>query len=355
MRSLTILIAASALALAACRSETHGPSVFPVELGNTGPVVINSAGEARAVTTEEIEPRFQPALEALERAVASGDDASARGVLQTLMALEPTRGALELARGYEKILDGRAAVAALSLRLDETYEKPAQGPGLVLVNLVSQSKDGRTLRVTPGPSTLHITFASIDPAGDQSQGTEAFPLDTLGSFEASNDEARTEIARFPVKLAKGAMALRVACDLELRSGSVAEDGRALPAMRMRVATGEVVLLSADLAEKGLSAPGDLAAYVETGQATERGALQIAVRLPRADRASALDLLGKIARDLPRTALANLTGALRWIAPETQLGADVDAWRAYLLDRARERAPNDPLRLPRRGNALSTGS
>ena len=355
MRSLTILIAASALALAACRSETHGPSVFPVDLGYVSPIVINSAGEARAVTAEEIEPRFRPALGALERAVLSGDDADARGVLQTLMALQPTGGALELARGYEKILDGRAAVAALSLRLDETYEKVAPGPGFVLVTFVSQSKDGRTLRVTPGPSTLHVTFASIDAEGDQSQNTEAFPLDTLGSFEASDGETRTEIARFPVKLPKGALALRVVCDLELRSGSVADGERNLPAMRMRVATGEVVLLSAELAQKGLSAPGDLALHVESGQGTARAALQIAVRLPRADRERALDLLGNIANDLPRNSILSLTSALRWIAPEPKLGADVDAWRAYLLDRAREHTPSDPLRLPRRRTEHAPGS
>jgi hypothetical protein len=76
------------------------------------------------------------------------------------------------------------------------------------------------------------------------------------------------------------------------------------------------------------------------------ALGIAVRVRPAERDAALDELARVSAALPEPVMAALTGALRWLASEANLGEDAGAWRAYLRERARRAAPEPDLILPR---------
>jgi hypothetical protein len=127
---------------------------------------------------------------------------------------------------------------------------------------------------------------------------------------------------------------------------VTVDGRALPAQRFRVAGGEVVLLAKELASLELTAAGALSAHVADGKCDPKAALSIAVRLPRSERHAALDALARICEAIPEPALSALTPALRWVAPEENLGRDTDAWRSYLRQRARGLEKRPDLILPR---------
>src|SRR5439155_13790493 len=78
----------------------------------------------------DLDPSFLPALQALQRAVESGDDAEGEAVLDRLMLRHPRGQVLDLAQAFRRILDGRAAVAGLSLRLEcrpATPPKPLAG------------------------------------------------------------------------------------------------------------------------------------------------------------------------------------------------------------------------------------
>ena len=75
-------------------------------------------------------------------------------------------------------------------------------------------------------------------------------------------------------------------------------------------------------------------------------VSIAVRLPRSERPAALDALARASETIPEPALRALTPALRWVAPDEDLGRDPDSWRSFLRRRARTLEKRPDLILPR---------
>lgn len=359
LRFVRPLIVALLGACAACRSDSQGRVADAFDVG------AGDAGDAapRVIARAPVEPRFQPALEALDAAVRAGDDRTARAVLARLLALEPDGGALEMATAYARILDGRDAVRALEFALDARYDRgpdktdKAGKAGKVGIDFTARSRDGRSFDVRPGPGTLRVRITSIDERGDESRSVESVPIDTIGALPVSQGEpSRIPLSELPFARIRGALATRVLFDLELRSGSVRPsdepdagsggEARDLPAMRLAVEGAEVTLLAGELASLPLAGADELAALVAGGTCDRRAALRVAVRVPRSERAAALDRLARDHDTIPEPALVALAPALRWLAPDENLGEDAGAWRSFLRTRARRSEPRDDLRLPR---------
>jgi hypothetical protein len=333
--------------IAGCASQ-------PSEPDDSSAVI--ATAERVDLRTAEIDERFRPSLEALQGATMSGQDVEARAILERTKLLGPEGPTLELLNAFEKILDGRAAVQLLDLTLESDYLRDPGGAGVASVSLVASTRAASEILARPGPATLRVSLQSFDAKGSESTSNESLPLGDLSAISVRpGTSARMQIARFPVGLHKNGFALRVTCELELCAGAVVVNERDLPAMRWRVATGEIVLLSTELALKGLSTPADLVREVENGTCARRAALEIAVRLPRSEREPALDRLGQMTNRLSQPAIESLTPALRWLAPDADLGEDAARWRAFLRQRGEHVERGDELKLPRRNTLTASGS
>jgi hypothetical protein len=182
------------------------------------------------------------------------------------------------------------------------------------------------------------------------------PLDSIKELHVASDApVRIDLVELPIALPPGALALRAVFDVDLRAGSVrsADDvvpegsrDRDLPAMRWHVESDEVSVLAKELASQDLASPADLAQMARAGTIDRRAGLVVAVRLPRADRAAALDELARANREIAEPVIAALGPALRWLATDVNLGEDPGAWRAYLRERAKSLEREPDLRLPR---------
>jgi hypothetical protein len=348
-RSRDPLVLVALVALAACRSGSTDASHEPVVLPD---------GRSRVIGIHLVDPRFHPALEALQAAVDAGDEREARGVLERLYAMEPDGAALDLARGFERILDGRAAVAALDLRCESTFERPPRGSAFAKVTFSARVRDERHLFVRPGPGVLHVTTCIVDPAGGQTRRKELVPLADMGVLALSPGvDARIDLVEVPIVMPPNALALSVEFDVDLRAGSVqpgpddafagsVSKGRELPAMRWHVEGSELVMLAKELARLDLSLPDDLVRAAQGTQVDRHRALAIAVRIPPAQRRETLDQLARATDTISDPVLADLAPALRWLADEARLGEDAASWRAWLRGRAKELDRGPALVLPR---------
>lgn len=345
--SSTGFLLVCALALGACQSQST--AALDAALQDT-------RGSGRALSIGDAEERFQPALEALRAAVDAGNEREARAVLERLYLAEPTGTALDIARAYEKILDGRAVVASLALTLEAAFERDANGAGTIVVWLSAATSASRPVDVAPGPCTLHVTQTAVDAAGDETKSLETITIASPIRVLVSNGApVRIPLAHMPFGARKGALASRATFDLEARAGSVTVDERELPAQRFQVASSEVVLLASELAGLELTRSGALAEHVADGKCDPRAALSIAVRMPRTERAAALDALAGEVEALPTPALERLAPALRWLVPEENLGRDARTWRSFLRKRAEARSKRPELLLPRQKDAGLAGT
>ncbi len=291
------------------------------------------ADEAMRLTNARVEPRLQPALDALRAALSSGDDELARSVLRRLWALGPTGAAAEIAAVYQRILEGRDAVAGLDLRAECVWmpDPKIAGGGTCVVRLAARSRDGVERELEPGPVTLALTAISMDARGNQSQGSEARSFEALSRIAVpAEGVGGVDLAQIPLELPSGALALRLSAEVRLRSGTVREAGRILPAQRVPVEHGELVLLAGRLLARGAAAPEDLAELAASPLASKRDLLDTALRVRRADRDAVLDSLCAFTGDAAR--VERLAPALRWLVPDAQGGADASTWSRWLADR-----------------------
>ncbi len=298
------------------------------------------ADEAARLLDTRVEPRLEPALLALGAALSDDDVMLAKAVLARLFAMQPTGAALDLARAYERIIDGREALQGLDLRMECVWSadpgKP--GAGTCLVRLAARSKDGVARQLVPGPATVVFTAFTIDARGLSSQGAETRSFDELARVEIPAAGVGTvDLAAVLLELPADARALRLTAQLRLRSGSVRVGERALPAQRIDVRDGELVLLTGSLLGLGPAAPGELQAAALEPDARAEDLLEIALRVRREDRDLVLDDLAPLATDLAEVARAEkLAPALRWLAPDARGGADGAAWANWLEERAQGR-------------------
>ncbi|MCY2961689.1 MAG: hypothetical protein NTY35_16130 [Planctomycetota bacterium] len=187
----------------------------------------------------------------------------------------------------------------------------------------------------PGAATLALSAITVDARGNVSHGSEARAFDALARLEVPAEGlAGIDLARVPLELPAGALALRLTADLRLSPGSVHDAERALPAQRVPIQHGELVLLAGRLLAQGAAAPGELARRASEPGTNAADLLDVALRVRREDRAAVLDEACAFAGDAAR--VERLAPALRWLAPEVQGGADPLAWSRWLGERGERR-------------------
>jgi len=340
--------AAAALLLAACRgtgerADSSAKAPLPAATPQPAP---------------EVDARFAPGLEALERALAAGEDELARALIMQLDSLGPDERVWQFVRGYERILDGRAGVRSLALTLVCVPEPagtalPGAQPGAQVWRLVFQARNTGTERIelNPGPATLTATHTDLGSRGTEARALETRSFDKLKRIDLDpGAQSEVELARFFIDPLSGQLAVRLDFTLELRSGVLQRAGRELPAMRIAVAPARATRHSADLPEARLTPEELLAASAPLTQTGEL--LALAVRTdPGAGGANLADLERALA-ELSRPRLELWIPALRWlVGPEVP--TDVDGLRGWLRARVEAHAAKTPrptLVLPREPRA-----
>lgn len=295
----------------------------------------DAAAAASALELTNIDPVFQPALESLHAAVRAGDDDTASAILAHVLSRAPRGRALALARAYERILAGRAAVRALALTLELVDVEDGGAPrDLRELVLAVRNTGDVALVLAPGPAALSVAHERLDARGDLSVASDTKSFENLGRLElAPGAETRVPLSVYFLELTPGSIAERLRFRLELRASSIEDEGRELPAMRLRVGDAEALALSDVQSAKGAASPGALVDLANSGHAHTAEALDLAVRVAREERAPLLDQLAQFARTLTDTDLKELVPALRWLDPTTACGGEPAAWREWLLRRA----------------------
>lgn len=279
-----------------------------------------------------IPPEHLPALEALEREVLAGDDLTARAILRRILARGPDGATLELARGFERILDGREAARGLDLAL-VAHETPGR-TGRFRLELLLRTTGEVPLVLRPGPSRLVRRLHGVDAEGGERRSVGELPLGSLGPWRIEpRAELRVALGEHDLPQVHGALAVRATFELAFLAGEVRREGRTLPVRRLEARPAVHVLLSGELPPEAVD-PGELARYVSAGRVHRAAALERAVRVPPADYRRALQELAVGHARLNRVALEELLPALRWLAGEDGPVGGVSVWWAWLGELAR---------------------
>lgn len=304
--------------------EGAGPNSSDLHLART----------ARAAIDARVDPRLAPSLAALSAALAADDDVSAEAILERARSLGVGGPAATLFEGYERILAGRRASAGLELWVEARLA--AQGddaaPDRVQIAFVARRRVAGACELLPGPATLRTRARSIDARGNVSSSFDTRAFDELRVLEVDELGTKVVLAELPVALPRGAVALEIACDVDLLSGAIVVDGRRLPARRLVVRPGTAVLFDAALARVPRSSAADVIdAAFDVSHA--RNPIELALRLDPKERSSVLDALADRHDEISEPGLARLAPALVWLAPDVRCGRDAVAWRAFLRQRA----------------------
>jgi hypothetical protein len=301
----------------------------------------------------DLDPSSLPALRALQASVEGGADAEATAILDRLMLRRPRGRLLTILEAYRRILDGRAVVGGLRLRLELRPEAEAPPPAskgapkearFSRLFLVVESALAERATLEPGPATLFVTRSTVDGRGVEDDGVETHSFPDLKPLAVEpGKSAEVSLARFFVAPPEKGLACRLRFGIDLRSGKAkVEPGggakaRELPAMRLRAAEAEASALEPSLAAQPAAKPEELAALVEGASRLDAiEALSLAVRLAPGERGAALDLLTPLCERAPESVLESLAPALRWIAVTAEPGGDGLAWRAWLRGRTEKR-------------------
>ncbi len=281
-----------------------------------------------------VDPGFEPAFQALRSALDERDDALAERVLARILARDPKCGTRAQAEAFGRILRGRSLARSLDLAL--IAEDIAPGDSVRLV-LVAQHDLEQPLELRSGPATLRVTLTALDAAGGEERraSTQALPeLATL--LVPPGAGARWPLGEFAVPTGRALGAL-AEWDLELQQGVLVLEGLDFPASEVAVAGCQTLRLATWLPASPVE-PGELVRYVEAGARSMPALVERTVRIDPARREEALDLLTPSALSCSRLELARLVPTLRWLSQQRELGADVDAWRAWLSARLRSEPP-----------------
>jgi len=293
-----------------------------------------------------------PVLEAVLLALEEGDELHARRSLAMLFARQPAGRALELGRAFERILDGRARIGWLDLRLEAIEE--SEPPGAFRLELVVSQHGPEDLSLRPGGAHLRVVQVAVDPDGRERRGSrrDAVPFPDVLELPEGGPEQRLVVARLVMNAPADVLAFSSRFVLELLPGEfLAPDGRYLPAQHLPAPELELVRLAKVLPTAALPAE-ELAEYVARGRIFVPALLERAVRIPPEGRGHALDLLAPEVATMNVVELELVVPALRWLARTSRPGGDPEAWREWMARRSRGADPEEPpgaeaLRLPAR--------
>jgi hypothetical protein len=284
-------------------------------------------------TRGAIDPEKIPAFELLHLAVMAGENESARRILERLLARDPRGPALELARAYERILDGRALVTALDLRL--VAEERAGQPGAYDVFLLASQGTGEALVLRPRGARLRETVVAVDCDGTENRRVGVGVIEDIEELPLPvGEQVRRHLATMTLSAPAGTLAIRARWYLELTTVEARLAERSLPAADVRVGVAERVRLAAFLPPAPVE-PAELLRYLREEQVRGPALMERAVRILPGRRAEALDLLTPMVEEMSVLTLELLVGPLRWLAGTAIPGGDAEAWRRWLSARARE--------------------
>lgn len=338
MHTRALAWAAAALLCAACRSAGGHAAARPDVREVAAQAHTPALGPQIA---SDVGGRFAPGLEALQAAVAAGEDELARSLIAHVDSLGPDERVWNMTRAFERILDGRAAVHALALSLEcipeplETLlpgaETGSQGWRLVFR---AENRSADEIVLSPGPATLLSTRTDLGRRGAESSTQETRSFERLKKFAVPpNASADVELARFFLAPVEGPLAVRLSFEFELRSGVLQRAGRELPAMHLAVRPARATRRAADLPTDTLSTAELLAA--SAGLSSPEELLALAVRTEPEPGGADLDGLAAQLAERPRTTLALWVPALRWLAG-SGVPSDPDGLRAWLRNRGARR-------------------
>jgi len=323
------------LACAAC-AASPGADLDPIAQS----LVIEVPEEDRDLRDPGVSEEFVPGLEAVLTAIDEHEDEIARGCLSQLFARRPQGRALELAEGFERILDGRQRIGWLDLTLEAVELPEDKGRFEVFVLVGHHGPSDLTWR--PGGARLRHRHYAIDPDGHERHTTrrEGVPFPEELRLPAGETPQRYPIALLQLDAPVGLLALSTSLSLEILPGEfVEEGGRHLPAQTPPSSELELVRLASHLPTAAVE-PAELERYVRQGRIYVPALLERAVRIPPRGRAEALDLLTPEVARMSLIELELLVPALRWLARTSRPGGDPEGWRSWLEERRRRAAGAD---------------
>ena len=279
----------------------------------------------------EFEP-YAPAFQSLEAALGARDDPLAMRILTRILARDPHGVALERARAFERILEGRAWIAQVAIKLEATRVGTSDE---WLVRAIATNSDSVELTLHGAPPILRTYLLGVSPEGLEQRFGRQTAVESLARWSLPpGKEISVELGKFDIPTGR-ALAVRALFVLEFLPGEVLRDKAARPATNLPVARAEAVHLAGFLPSDPVQ-PEELARYVRESMIRNPPLLERAVRIPLDQRARALDLLTPAALELPSVELEKITVALRWLSGASELGADARSWRQWLAERARTR-------------------
>lgn len=276
---------------------------------------------------------FLPAVEAIITAIKEDDNVTARSALNALLRRNPDSHTMELARGFERLLDGRLRVSWMELRL-EAIEDP-ESPGNYQLDLVLSHHGNEDLVYRAGGARLFVGQVAVGPDGSGQRGTrrDATPFPEEVTL-LPDEEQRFEVARLSLDPPRGVLAFSSKLRLDLLPGQFKmRDGRYLPAQNVPSPKLELVRLAGDL-PNGLVEPQELLNYAMQPRPFVPALMERAVRIAPERRDEALDLLTEWVATTDTVSLETIVPALRWLARTDSPGGSAAAWRVYMANRAR---------------------
>ncbi|MEM7517575.1 MAG: hypothetical protein AAF368_11725, partial [Planctomycetota bacterium] len=274
--------------------------------------------------------------------------------------------ALELAKGFERILDGRLLLSQLRVGLQTLAPEQPTEPYFLDLRLESRCEQDVVFR--PGPATLHLTQVAVDSSGAERRNTRTSTSDELIDIAVpAGETVRVRLLSFepPLRLSSfhvapelmmtrtelsvtegdgdGAvaegevLAARYGFELDMRAGAIVRGEDVYPAYRVPIEGAERVWLAQSLPDELQSPEEFLESALDTDARSDH-LLQLAVRIPRDRREDALLAVARRVEDLSLPALEVMAPALRWLAVDSNSGGAPSVWASYLRE-LRDRAPD----------------
>ena len=275
---------------------------------------------------------YLPAVEAIITAIKEDDNVTARSALNALLRRNPDAHTMELARGFERLLDGRLRVSWMDLRL-EAVEDPEVAGDYELV-LVLSHHGTEDLVYRAGGARLFVGQVAVGPDGSGQRGTRRdatpFPEEVV---LLPDEEQRFPVAKLALNPPQGVLAFASRLRLDLLPGQFKmDDGRYLPAQNIPSPSTEIVRLAGNLPNAAVE-PQELVEYVQKPRPYVPAMMERAVRIAPERRDEALDLLTDWVAETDTVSLETIVPALRWLARTDSPGGSAAAWRAYMANRA----------------------
>ena len=271
-----------------------------------------------------VSAEFQPALVALRSAVNDHEDQTARQVLARILARDPQGDALALARGFERILEGRRVLSDLATSI--VFEDVEGGIEVfqVWVNIGEEA-----VALHPGPASLRLERETLDARGRQARIVRTQVLSDFGPWEVPpGGTARSSLGIFSLEVPADSMALRVRWTVTHLPGHLTVGGRELPAQVLPRPTASRDVLAPFLPRQPVSAD----VWLACARSARSSTAELLERTVRLESDARVLVLNELAAEAPHLGLhlwGRLVPALRWLVPEARHLDSPELWRAYL--------------------------